>query len=171
MYLNDKAEEIHAYNRAAGWWDNPRPLTTFTALITSELCEAMEEGPDKHLPEYPTYMVELADAAIRILDMAGGMDIDLSVPTDEYHSSWEVDITEDIVPLIVYSGSTLFEYARKDKEAEYHKGLAYLYQAIWTVADANDIPLATIIDKKVEYNKNRADHKRENRNKPGGKKV
>lgn len=44
-------------------------------LIVSELVEAFEairkgNPPDKHLPQYSNFAVELADAAIRIADLA-----------------------------------------------------------------------------------------------------
>lgn len=77
-------------SRAAGWWiakdgssikDNPYAFSNKLALIHSEISEAMEGDRkglmDTHLPHRPMREVELADAVIRIFDLAGayGMDI------------------------------------------------------------------------------------------------
>jgi len=47
----------------------------------SEVSEAMEGARknlmDDHLPERPMLEVELADAVIRIMDLAGGLNLDL----------------------------------------------------------------------------------------------
>lgn len=63
-------------------------------LVVSELAEALEADRkdlmDDKLPEYPGFDVELADAQIRIMDMAGGYDIDLDKLVKEkliYNSS------------------------------------------------------------------------------------
>ena len=74
----------------AGWWggngkpdprDNPMCFSQKLMLVVSELAEAMEGDRkglyDTHLPNRLMREVELADALIRIFDMAGayGMDI------------------------------------------------------------------------------------------------
>ena len=41
--LTTLASQIHADNRAKGFWANPRPLTETTMLIVTELAEAVEE--------------------------------------------------------------------------------------------------------------------------------
>ena len=41
--LTTLASQIHADNRAKGFWNNPRPLTETTMLIVTELAEAVEE--------------------------------------------------------------------------------------------------------------------------------
>ncbi len=41
--LTTLASEIHADNRAKGFWDRERPLTETTMLIVTELAEAVEE--------------------------------------------------------------------------------------------------------------------------------
>ena len=78
----------HGQSRAAGWWtdletmkDKPRNIGEALMLIVSEVAEAMEGHrkrlPDDHLPQYPMMTVELADAIVRICDLAGGLRMSL----------------------------------------------------------------------------------------------
>lgn len=74
----------------AGWWvkpdgtdtrDNPLAFSNKLCLIHSEISEAMEGDRkglmDDHLPHRPMREVELADALIRIGDLAGAYGLDL----------------------------------------------------------------------------------------------
>lgn len=94
----------HSASLNAGWWNNTKtgldlkrvinePANPFEeilagALVAQKLClthsevsEAMEghrKGlPDDHLPSRPMIEVELADAVIRIFDLAGALNLDL----------------------------------------------------------------------------------------------
>ncbi|MAX54466.1 MAG: hypothetical protein CL537_02950 [Alcanivoracaceae bacterium] len=80
----------HKLSRESGWWTDPEtgedidPNPTFPTklcLIHSEISEAMEghrKGlKDDHLPHRDMAEVELADAVIRICDLAGAMGYDL----------------------------------------------------------------------------------------------
>ena len=79
--LNDMAIECHARAVVAGWWDKPRNAGECIALMHSELSEALEgirKGTqDEHLPDFESVEVELADALIRIFDLAGAMQLRL----------------------------------------------------------------------------------------------
>jgi len=78
----------HGLSYAAGWWHDPasgEPVGSVPekiALIHSELSEALEADRkglmDGHLPDRPGIEVELADALIRICDLAGALDLDLA---------------------------------------------------------------------------------------------
>lgn len=81
----------HGSSFTAGWWGNPKmPDALHTEdhhvpvklmLIVSEISEAMEGHRkglmDDKLPHRPMIEVELADAMIRILDLAGALGLDL----------------------------------------------------------------------------------------------
>lgn len=81
----------HAASVHAGWWndletgepliDRPHLVGEKLMLIVSEVAEAMEGHRkslmDDKLPRRPMIEVELADAVIRICDLAGALGLDL----------------------------------------------------------------------------------------------
>lgn len=86
MITNELAKAIHQQNKTAGWWDEPvRPDGTTIALIHSELSESYAGRgvfifiEDEHLPQYANWLVELADAAIRIYDFFGFKEWDVEL--------------------------------------------------------------------------------------------
>lgn len=89
----------HNASVSAGWWQDPRTgvnlrdemrsgsrfgkalVAEKLCLVHSEVSEAMEGHrkslPDDKLPYRPMVEVELADAVIRIADLAGALGLDL----------------------------------------------------------------------------------------------
>lgn len=102
-WINDVVSLCHGLAAEAGWWEDDRlgdhrvvvndpdgPLAKFIGkalvaqklcLIHSEVSEAMEgfrkNLMDDKLPHRTMLEVELADAAIRIFDLAGALNLDL----------------------------------------------------------------------------------------------
>lgn len=90
--IDDTVNLCHGLAREAGWWDgvdlnDPQTIATKLCLIHSEVSEAMEGARkdlmDDHLPHRKMVEVELADAMIRIMDLAGAMGLDLGGATVE----------------------------------------------------------------------------------------
>lgn len=171
MNLVELQSKIHAQNVEMGWWDNPRPFSTFVCLFHSELSEAMEGDRkglmDDHLPQYPMFQVELADFVIRCLDWLG------SRGANEYGQTCEarvdgVDACMAIAKLHK-AVSNCIDQNGNEEGAEFV--LSAVVEYCFEYASHNCFDLHKIILEKVEYNKIRNDHKRENREKEGGKKY
>jgi NTP pyrophosphatase (non-canonical NTP hydrolase) len=91
--LNTFAKDCHARSVAAGWYHNPhtgeklsRNVPEMLCLIHSEISEGMEgyrkNKMDDKLPDRKMIEVELADALIRIGDLAAFLDLDLGGAVD-----------------------------------------------------------------------------------------
>lgn len=79
--LNTLAKEITEINRANGWkvakpadWENDYKIPAILALITSETSEALEAFREN---DKANFAEECADQIIRVLDLTGGLGIDI----------------------------------------------------------------------------------------------
>lgn len=89
--------QCHGLAVKSGWWTDmktgkdlrsavgeepKRNVPEQLCLIHSEISEAMEgyrkDLMDDHLPDRPMIEVELADALIRIMDLSGGLGLDIA---------------------------------------------------------------------------------------------
>jgi hypothetical protein len=172
--FNKLAKEIHQYNKEAGWWDGDREIETALMLVVTEIAEATEGERknlmDDHLPNRKMGEVELADALIRMLDIGGKLEIECSSTTD----CWVNDgfsIFREHLELC----STVIEFYDSFSERNNRNSLSFLYTqfiaGILTISEQFDYDVMAAMYEKIEYNKTRADHKKENRAKAGGKKV
>lgn len=107
MELRELTKIIHQNNREKGFWDKPRNVGEMLMLVVSELGEAIEAHRQRQFANFDefnqtlanltnatgdemkakktafevilkdTFEDEISDAIIRLLDMAGGLDIDI----------------------------------------------------------------------------------------------
>lgn len=85
MEVEHLFELCHTQSRDMGWWPSPPDdliINTKLMLIVSEVAEAFEghrKGlKDDHLPHRDMLEVELADAVIRIADLAEALNYNLA---------------------------------------------------------------------------------------------
>lgn len=197
--LDRLAVEIHNDNVAAGWWTDlasgeptlhTRNRGEMLMLCVSELSEAEEAGDkglrDDKLPEHFGLHVEIADTVIRLLDLIGAeqkrgghqplVTYRQDLPNVSVASCYQ-DYMNDCrclrgnLMVIVNDLSRALEAYRKDQVrlARYWLTTALFRCIAFSVLE--DIDLFEIIEAKREFNRNRADHKIENRMAPGGKKC
>jgi NTP pyrophosphatase (non-canonical NTP hydrolase) len=74
---------VHRTAQDHGWWEEERSFGTLLALVHSEISEALEAGrrgnpADDHIPDFTGVEAELADAVIRIMDLAEAADLDVA---------------------------------------------------------------------------------------------
>lgn len=173
-------EEIHAANVIAGWWAKfPNKFDRYSTammLVISELAEALEGDRknlhDDHLPHHKMFDVELADAVIRILDLVGAYNVNIGYDykddNDEYIELVKADIlnNNETIPESLYE---ITKIICSNYEVNYLYTRALYY--IIAVAELKNIDLWNIVDEKRQYNKERADHKKEVRETENGKKY
>ena len=80
--LNDVADICHRIALDHGFWQDSQNFGEKIALIHTELSECLEamrhgDGPDEHLPHHRNAEIELADAVIRIFDLAAHEHMDI----------------------------------------------------------------------------------------------
>lgn len=181
LVQNSLSASIFEQNKAVGWWDNPRPDGVTIALIHSEISEAYDgwltESGDEHLPQFSNYVVELADAAIRIYDFCGFKGWDIELAARVYGEEWDKTTHTGYQICDLHSlVSKALEGLRKNtmtqdgiETALYYLAGALIY--IYDIGVDSGLPIPEAIAAKLAYNAQRADHKRENREKEGGKKF
>lgn len=173
MNLNELANEIHTQNVEVGWWDSwpvkAERYETAMMLVVSELAEAMEGDRknlmDEHLPTRKMFDVELADAAIRLFDLAGALKVDLS--GIERTKKLMVPLLKELsVPEMLFKAVGQTSLYR-----DHATCIMYTFAAIWVIAELKNVDLFDNVAVKRKYNQDRLDHKRSERAKSNGKKY
>jgi len=172
--LNDLAREIHAQNLRVGWWDEYLPnqkwkrFPTAMMLVITEIAEACEgdrkDRMDDHLPDEKMLHVEIADAAIRLLDLAGAYEIDLSLTDGRHNTEFAMArLAGHPVP------AQLFLICKTAMGCDEAIAIRHTLADLWAFSFLRGFDLRRLIAAKRAYNDARLDHKRENRQKAGGK--
>ncbi|AUR82886.1 hypothetical protein NVP1029O_53 [Vibrio phage 1.029.O._10N.261.55.A7] len=178
MNLIELQNKIHQQNISKGWWDNPRSFSTFTNLGVSEISEAVEADRkglmDDKLEHYKGVPVESADGGIRTMDVLSSLGNETFDPSQRV-----VDIInakgKDLDFLMALS-TWCMSKAWEEMELLGNKGVAmqHLRDALFVLFEImymfNHNPIDLMLEKH-SFNAVRPDHKRENREKEGGKKY
>ncbi len=175
--LNAFAADFHASNQH--WWHDPatgnrldRNMGEMLMLVVSEIAECMEgerkDLMDDHLPHRKMAEVELADAVIRIADIAGAKGFNL-----EAEFRWPHKLTDnkgESLLLISTCITDAFELLTGSGELT-AVSLSEAVALIEAYAEKHSYDLWGAVFEKMEYNKHRADHKPEARLAANGKKF
>lgn len=197
IYVSDRLSTIlresHLGSVNSGWWTDlktgdsiigKKNMGEMLMLIVSELCEACEAGFDDKLPQYPTYLVELADVVIRCGDTAYGMGVDIEpalIAVLLYEKSSmtmpvENPFNVSVLGMIRMVSEGMEAHRKKNRPDGnlFHlvnppvsglgASLARVVLSCFVIANSfRRDDLETIIAEKLAYNSKRPDHKIENR--------
>lgn len=170
--LNELAQYVHKCNEK--WWQDPvtkqrieRNKGELLMLVITELAEACEGERknlmDDKLPHRKMAEVEMADAAIRLLDFAAGFNLELV--SSEYPT---------VLACSENKGEQLFVICNAvcDWHYDYCCTGAYVINLLGLLEDyckKHNYDLYGAIKEKLAYNSLRADHTHEARLQVGGK--
>ena len=179
MNYNTLAKEIYEANKAVGWWDDPdRCKLTLLQLVSTEIAEATEaerkDLMDDHLPHRKGGEVELADAMIRLLDMAGAFGWEYDIGLEDYGTLKRTEKVGSIAgkhAMLNVLVSSLVINAYRDNDSDTNEMYTKLLNCICSVARSQGYDLEGALREKLAYNAKRQDHKRETRAAEGGKKF
>ena len=180
MNIDEVAVEIHKNNIEAGWWPEGRSIPEVYQLISTEISEATEgerkDLMDDHLTERKMGEVELADALIRLLDLAGFKGWEFSKTDVSPLFNEEAPIAEKHWLLSQWLVALYSSEMLEDPEGDTPEGVlvpsnAYsiLLCLICATAESCGYHVWEALEEKLEYNKNRPDHKKEVREGKNGK--
>lgn len=181
--FNAKAKEIFEQNKVVGWWDDMnRCIYQTLQLINTEIAEATEGARknlmDDHLPHRKMEEVELADVLIRTLDLGG-------------RCGWSCSFTENSLTVIAQAIKDINQTDGRnhlnmsvlvsnianniDDEDKYHSddggNYSMLILTVCAYAKAKGYDIIGAMEEKLAYNRERQDHKRENRKGEAGQKA
>lgn len=150
--LNALSRQHSAWVERMGWHN--KTVLEGLALIASEIGEAQAECIGTlNLKQFGE---ELADIALRILDMAATENVDLDAEIRAISLTWRSNrLTERV-------GEVLIEYANWTNTArnpilgaEFHRGMATVLARVLSVADFGCIDLQRELHRKIEINERR----------------
>ena len=179
--LDDLAIQIFEQNKAVGWWDDmDRCIYQTLQLVSTEIAEATEGERknlmDDHIPTRKMGEVELADALIRLLDLAGRYNWgfrsamvhhELILQSSDDPQDFTIGRQHFAVNMALTDlASAIYTEQHPDQIEKFYSVVAL---TILYIDHLNDYDIMGALREKLEYNKTRADHKRENRQAEHGK--
>jgi hypothetical protein len=163
---SELAKQVHEDNVKKGFWPGGvenRSVGELLALIHSEITEAytaaLAGANDDKLPQYAGFDVEIADAAIRLLDASSAYGIDLetlpieNAPYLDPYSS----MTDDLMEAHAYLSNAL-EGHRKGNKVVFGLSISQAFHCLriifakWT---DDEVIFPEIIGAKLAYNRSR----------------
>lgn len=175
MNLVQLQNKIHEQNKSVGWWDEPRDFSTITNLGISELSESLEGDrkslPDDKLTHYPMVVVELADFIIRTMDYLGSVGNEfypLIVNVNDKYREGDYQFNLALCSWLLTQAWNMKEIQNDDFIYKVSLRAAVIV-AIRMIKDMG-CDWEKIILEKVEFNRTRQDHQRENRQGETGQK-
>lgn len=167
--INALAAKIYQQNTERGWWDNPdRCIYQTFQLVNTEVAEATEGDRkklmDDHLPHRTMAEVEMADTFIRLLDLAGrlGLHYEPGHPCHpRLHEMHELGARHLVLT------ASICQLALGRSTRNYCTTLETLFE----ICRRENYDLIGAMEEKLEYNRTRADHNRDNRAREHGKRY
>jgi hypothetical protein len=177
--FNALAKSVYTANASVGWWDNPhRNVYELLQLVVTEIAEATEgerkDLMDDHLPHRKMGEVELADALIRLLDMAGAWGwtykpgISPMLPRGLLSATNKGEVHFRLTQTITELGIAIQFGSEKTVISQRYTTAV---DAILLAGGKFGYDVLPAIQEKLAYNTQRLDHKRDVRMQEGGKKF
>lgn len=176
--LNEMRIDVHIAN--AKWWEDletgkplDRNMGELCMLVVSELAEAME-GHRKNLMDdkllhRKMFEVELADAMIRLLDIAGGFGWQLIWP-DGNPFRVDYNVGDELFDICNLVEKVYEKHAKLDPRLAGIK-TSVAIRRIYDLASVEKLDIMAAFHEKMLYNALREDHKKEHRMGAHGKKY
>lgn len=161
--MNELSKRAHELAKSKGWYDSTRSTGELLMLVCTEIAEAHTEcmAGDVEEMESPSgkpegLPSELADVVIRIADLAGYLELDLT-QCNEYGrpSSGKRQPTDEWFLQAFVSTSDACEWARTHDRQEMVESLVGVINNIRSIADWYEIDLEKAIETKMTYNATR----------------
>lgn len=186
--FNAKAKEIFEQNKAVGWWDDMnRCIYQTLQLINTEIAEATEGARknlmDDHLPHRKMEEVELADVLIRTLDLGGRCGwsckkMNMTKVNNAAIKQRDMNLTAGrvhfgLTALVCQLGDGIDEDELYDTDPSWNLNDIYsgLIVSLIVYSINKNYDIIGAMEEKLAYNRERQDHKRENRKGEAGQKA
>ena len=165
MTIREWRRKVWATNEAKGWHERPRTWREIRALVVSELSEALEEyragrmenwlNPNRGFkPE--GFFVEIADAAIRLLDWAQTLGLEWDGDDEQFVLQGHVDVPHGFLKMNPAEQIDVVTAILHDDGQFEDDSLVWLgLSACFALANAHERDLFDHIDLKHAYNETR----------------